>query len=50
MWPLEKYARWDGNCWHQVDSSEGQLRLLIEVKTIWMKIIKYFLLLFYLHR
>ncbi|XP_023723378.1 meiotic recombination protein REC114 [Cryptotermes secundus] len=30
MWPLEKYARWDGNCWHQVDSSEGQLTLLIE--------------------
>jgi hypothetical protein len=31
MWPLEKYARWDGKCWHQVDSDDGQLRLLIEV-------------------
>ncbi|GFG37610.1 hypothetical protein Cfor_12216 [Coptotermes formosanus] len=30
MWPLEKYARWDGKCWHQVDSDDGQLRLLIE--------------------
>jgi hypothetical protein len=31
MWPLEKYAHWDGNCWHQVDSDKGQLRLLVEV-------------------
>jgi hypothetical protein len=50
MWPLEKYAHWNGNCWHQVDSNEGQLRLLIEVKTVHMKIIEYFLLLFCLYR
>ncbi|XP_021918033.1 uncharacterized protein LOC110829042 isoform X2 [Zootermopsis nevadensis] len=30
MWPLEKYARWDGNCWHQVDSKENQMRLLVK--------------------
>jgi hypothetical protein len=41
MWPLEKYARWDGKCWHQVNSDEGQLRLLIEVKTVCMKMTKY---------
>ncbi|XP_069671745.1 uncharacterized protein [Periplaneta americana] len=30
MWPLEKYARWDGKTWHQLDSSDGQLTLSVE--------------------
>jgi len=31
MWPLEKYARWDGKCWHQIDAEDSRLRLLVEV-------------------
>jgi hypothetical protein len=31
MWPLEKYARWDGKCWHQIDGEDSHLRLLVEV-------------------
>jgi hypothetical protein len=42
MWPLEKYARWDGNRWHQVDNNDGQLRLLIEVITVCLKITKFY--------